>query len=200
MSLSYEPLWELLRSMNVPKMEFAKIIGISNATLAKLGKNEPVTLTIIDKICNEFDCKIEDVVQHIPDILLDQQESDLPLNVGSIVQTNYPLNSISEISKSSIQTQTCVILEIKETIINKIKTFQYTTAPISDVPTHYLTIYFDNILINGKLSHGWISLNELQSMPSKYFVKIIGKMPEKVIQKIDRFLDSVKELLAESEL
>ena len=52
MSLSYEPLWAMLDELDVSKMEFAKIIGMSNATLAKLGKNEPITLTIIDKICN----------------------------------------------------------------------------------------------------------------------------------------------------
>lgn len=38
-------------------------IGISNATLAKLGKNEPVNLKIVESICKELQCGIEDVVE-----------------------------------------------------------------------------------------------------------------------------------------
>ena len=38
MALSYEPLWDFLNKMGISKMEFAKRIGISNATLAKIGK------------------------------------------------------------------------------------------------------------------------------------------------------------------
>lgn len=41
-------------------------IGISNATLAKLGKNEPVNLKIIESICRELQCGIEDVVETTP--------------------------------------------------------------------------------------------------------------------------------------
>lgn len=56
MALSYDPLWKMLKEMAISKMEFAKSIGISNATLAKMGKNEPITLTTVDKIYNEYHC------------------------------------------------------------------------------------------------------------------------------------------------
>lgn len=200
MSLSYEPLWQMLYELNVSKMEFAKAIGISNATLAKIGKNEPITLTIVDKICNEFECEIEDVVKHIPDVLLNQQKSDLPLNVGCIVQTNHFKDSHNEKAKTNIQEQPYVILEIKETIINSITVYQYMAAPISDTPTHYLAIYFENVSINGKLSHGWISLEKLQNIPSEDFIKILGKIPDKITKRTEKFLNSVRELLDENTL
>lgn len=45
------------------KTELRDRIGISNATLAKLGKNEPVNLKIIESICQALQCGIEDVVE-----------------------------------------------------------------------------------------------------------------------------------------
>ena len=91
MGISYNPLWEMLKEKGISKMEFAKNVEISNATLAKLGKNEPVTLTIIDKICTQYNCKIEDVVQHIPTMHLDDT-SKIPLDIGTIISTNYPFH------------------------------------------------------------------------------------------------------------
>ena len=62
MSLSYFPLWRMLKDLNVSKMDFAKRVDISNDTLAKLGKDEPVALTVIEKICAEFNCDVGNVV------------------------------------------------------------------------------------------------------------------------------------------
>lgn len=193
MSISYEPLWQMLYELNVSKMEFAKAIGISNATLAKIGRNEPITLTIVDKICNEFECRIEDVVQHIPDIILTQANSNLLLDIGYIVQVNSTSNAFPEKDNSSI-IHYYVILKMEETTVNQMKYYQYIAAPIVEIPTHYLSFYFENVSINGKLSHGWIRLDKLENIPVKNFVKVDGKMPNNIMKKIEKFLDSVKEL------
>lgn len=63
MSISYKPLWHQLIERDMRKIEFRDLVGISNTTLAKLGKNEPVSLEIIDKICAKLDCSIQDVVE-----------------------------------------------------------------------------------------------------------------------------------------
>ena len=63
MSVSYEPLWHKLISKGLRKMEFIEKVGISAPTLAKLGKNEYVAMEVIDKICQYFGCRIEDVVE-----------------------------------------------------------------------------------------------------------------------------------------
>jgi DNA-binding Xre family transcriptional regulator len=44
-------------------IEFRDLVGMSNTTLAKLGRNEPVSLEIIDKICTKLDCGIRDVIE-----------------------------------------------------------------------------------------------------------------------------------------
>lgn len=63
MSISYKPLWHLLLERDMKKLELRDLIGMSNSTLAKLGKNEPVSMEIIEKICIKLDCRIEDVVE-----------------------------------------------------------------------------------------------------------------------------------------
>lgn len=197
MSLSYEPLWKMLEELNISKMEFAKMVDISNATLAKLGKNEPITLTTVDKICNELECKIENVVQHIPDHLLNQKKSNLSLKKGHIVLVDSSFDNLcpNSNSDSSTSTRVYVILEIKETTINKMSTWQYIASPITTIPTHYLSMYFENVLIDGKLNHGWISLDRLQDIPSEYFIRILGEMSNEINSKIEKFLNIVTELL-----
>lgn len=65
--ISYDRLWKTLIDKHMKKTELRDKVGISNATLAKLGKNEPVGIAIIDKICQVLGCEIEDVVAVIPD-------------------------------------------------------------------------------------------------------------------------------------
>ena len=47
------------------KTEFAKKIGIGQNTLAKLSKNENVSMEVLIKICEGLNCKIEDVVEFV---------------------------------------------------------------------------------------------------------------------------------------
>ena len=61
--ISYDRLWKTLIDRHMNKTELRERIGISNATLAKMGKNEPVNLKIIEAICKELDCGVEDVLE-----------------------------------------------------------------------------------------------------------------------------------------
>lgn len=61
--VSYDPLWKLLIDKKMNRMELCRHINISTATLAKMGKNEYIALKILDKICCELECNIEDVIE-----------------------------------------------------------------------------------------------------------------------------------------
>jgi DNA-binding Xre family transcriptional regulator len=65
MAVSYNKLWKLLIDRGMTKTELRKIAGISTTTLAKLGKNEIVSMDVILRICKALDCKIEDVIETI---------------------------------------------------------------------------------------------------------------------------------------
>jgi DNA-binding Xre family transcriptional regulator len=62
-AISYKPLWHQLLERDMKKLEFRDYVEISNGTLAKLGKNEPVSMDVIEKICLALDCRIEEIVE-----------------------------------------------------------------------------------------------------------------------------------------
>ena len=65
MSFSYKKLLKLMIDRDISKGQLRQALGISQATLAKLAKDEFVSLEVLDKICNYLDCEIEDILQHI---------------------------------------------------------------------------------------------------------------------------------------
>ena len=62
MSLSYNKLWKLLIDKNLNKTELKEKVGISFNVLARMGKNEPVSLESLEKICIFLKCNIGEVV------------------------------------------------------------------------------------------------------------------------------------------
>lgn len=62
MAVNYDNLWKLLIDKKSKKTDLISEAKISSSALAKLGRNEHVSLQVIDKICLYLDCEIEDVV------------------------------------------------------------------------------------------------------------------------------------------
>ena len=67
MAASYHKLRKLLRDKNMKKKELGEAAGISNSLIAKLGKNENVTVDVLVRICSALDCGIDDIMELIPD-------------------------------------------------------------------------------------------------------------------------------------
>ena len=67
MAVSYNKLWKLLIDKKMKKKELGEAAGISNSLIAKLGKNENVTVDVLVRICAALDCGIDDIMELIPD-------------------------------------------------------------------------------------------------------------------------------------
>lgn len=70
MSVTYTKLWKLLLDKKMKRTDLKSMAGISSSTLAKLGKDEYVSLESIEKICCALDCNIDqivDVIDHAQD-------------------------------------------------------------------------------------------------------------------------------------
>ncbi len=67
MAVNYNPLWHLLIEKGMKKKDLRKLTGISTNTLAKLGKNQDVSTSIIAKICDALECNVEDVMEFNPE-------------------------------------------------------------------------------------------------------------------------------------
>lgn len=63
MSLSYNKLWKLLIDKGTNKTKLRDATHMSSSTMAKLGNNQAVTLTVLEKICAELDCNIGDIME-----------------------------------------------------------------------------------------------------------------------------------------
>lgn len=62
MAVSYNGLWKMLIDKNMYKKDLAAKLGISSATMAKMGRCENVSMDILQKICEYMDCNIGDIV------------------------------------------------------------------------------------------------------------------------------------------
>lgn len=65
MAFTYKPLWKLLIDKEMTKKTLMQEVGISKSTIDKMGRSEEVSLSIINRICQYFDCKIEDVIEYV---------------------------------------------------------------------------------------------------------------------------------------
>lgn len=63
--VSYDKLWKKLIDEKMSRTELKKQSGISFNVLAKLGKNEFVSLESLFKICTVLNCNIGDIVDFI---------------------------------------------------------------------------------------------------------------------------------------
>lgn len=67
MDVSYNKLFKLLIDKGLKKTEFANMIGISASTLAKLSRNETVSMDVIVRICRKLECTVDDILEILPE-------------------------------------------------------------------------------------------------------------------------------------
>ncbi|HIZ16376.1 MAG TPA: helix-turn-helix transcriptional regulator [Firmicutes bacterium] len=67
MAISYNKLWKLLIDKGMTKTQMRLQADISTTTLAKLGKNETVSMDVLLKICKLLDCNVGDIMDIVTD-------------------------------------------------------------------------------------------------------------------------------------
>lgn len=65
MAFSYKPLWKLLIDKDMTKKQLMEATGISKSTMDKMGRGEPISMDIIDRLCSFFDCNLSEILEHI---------------------------------------------------------------------------------------------------------------------------------------
>ena len=62
--ISYAPLWKTLIDQNIKnKTDLLELAGIGSGTLAKLSKNQEVSMNVILRICQALQCELTDVIE-----------------------------------------------------------------------------------------------------------------------------------------
>lgn len=62
MAVSYNKLWKLLIDKKMTKNALRIKADMSSSTMAKMSKNETVSMDVMLRICNVLDCNIGDIM------------------------------------------------------------------------------------------------------------------------------------------
>ncbi len=65
--IRYDRLWGTLKEKNISQYSLIKDYGIDKAQLQRLRDNAVVKTIILNRLCGILDCRIEDIMEYVPD-------------------------------------------------------------------------------------------------------------------------------------
>ena len=60
--MNYDKLWSLLDEKNLKKKDLRQMAGLSTNVIAKMGKGGDVSTSVLRKICEVLNCRIEEII------------------------------------------------------------------------------------------------------------------------------------------
>lgn len=64
MTVFYNGLWKKMIDKNLQKQDLVKEIGLSSATVAKMGKGEPASNKVLEKLAKYFECSVSEIISY----------------------------------------------------------------------------------------------------------------------------------------
>lgn len=135
MPIQYTKLFQLLSEKNISKTVLQKRVGMSSTTMAKLSKNENVSIKIIEDICKTLNCQPGDILEmsnttdkHLLRMLRDEKEMRLKGGLYHQTQIKLAYNSNRIEGSKLSEDQTRYIYET-----NTIATEKEEAASIDDI-------------------------------------------------------------------
>ena len=74
MALNYKPLWMQLAKKGLRKIDFIAMANLTTNVMAQMGKNKPITLKNLERICKALDCTPNDVISFDDDYGKEEDE------------------------------------------------------------------------------------------------------------------------------
>lgn len=63
MVISYDKLWKMLIDKKMSKNALRLQAEMSSSTMAKMSKNETVSMDVLLRICKVLDCEFDDIIE-----------------------------------------------------------------------------------------------------------------------------------------
>ncbi|MBR7111498.1 MAG: helix-turn-helix transcriptional regulator [Clostridia bacterium] len=63
----FDKLWETMRERGISTYQLREKCGIDSKTVRRLKANDNMETKTLNKLCAVLDCKIEDIMEYIPD-------------------------------------------------------------------------------------------------------------------------------------
>ncbi len=83
--LVYTKLWLLLEKKEMKRTDLLEIM--SSATLAKLGKNKPVSSEVLSKICSFLKCQPGDIMENVTEEDINKIGEEVNQKISDMMQT-----------------------------------------------------------------------------------------------------------------
>lgn len=74
MKVSYKKLWKLLIDRDMKKKDLHELTGISSSSIAKLSKNEYVSMEVLVKVCTALNVDFAEVVELVQNENIEGEE------------------------------------------------------------------------------------------------------------------------------
>lgn len=65
--IKYDRLWETMKERNITQYDLYTRYNMNRAQLNRLRHNKNITMATLDKLCNILHCRVEDIIEHLPD-------------------------------------------------------------------------------------------------------------------------------------
>lgn len=215
--ISYRKLFLMMEEQEISKEKLKKELGISSATMAKLAKDEEVSLTTIQAICEFFDCQPGAILSYEKEVNENsvlyrlKEEQEMKLKGGLYHQTQirlaYNSNHIEgsrlteDQTRSIYETQTIGVTEGHEKIddiietVNHFRCFDYILSVAEKELSEEIIKHIHFILKSGTTDSqkAWFAVGDYKKRPN-----MIGDMtetthPSKVASEVKTLLKEYRE-------
>lgn len=215
--ISYKKLFLMMEEREITKEKLKKETGISSATIAKLSKNEEISMSTIQTLCDFFDCQPGAIMSYEKEINKDsilfklREEMEMKLKGGLYHQTQIRLayNSnhmegsrlTEDQTRSIYETKTIGITEGSEKIddiietVNHFRCFDYIIS-IADKDLSEDIIKHIHLLLKNGTSDSqkeWFAVGDYKKRPNVIGDMIETTHPSKVATEIKKLLHAYRE-------
>ena len=67
--ISFEKLWKTMEKKGISTYYLREKAGIDNKTVRRLKANANMETKTLDRLCSVLECRLEDIVEYIPDCM-----------------------------------------------------------------------------------------------------------------------------------
>lgn len=215
--ISYKKLFLMMEEQEVSKEKLKKETGISSATMAKLAKDEEISLSTVQAICKFFNCQPGAILSYEKEInensilfrLKEEQEMKLKGGLYHQTQVRLAYNSnhmegsrlTEEQTRSIYETQTIGITNGQEKIddiieaVNHFRCFDYILSVADKELSEEIMKHIHLLLKNGTTDSQkeWFAVGDYKKRPNMIGDMVETTHPSKVSREIKQLLKSYRE-------
>ena len=65
--ITFDKLWETMKDRGISQYDLYTHYNVNRSQINRLKHNQNVETNTLDKLCNILNCRIEDIMEHVPD-------------------------------------------------------------------------------------------------------------------------------------